>query len=159
DPWQPTAADVAAIHAHAFQACREALAAVRSQGRSTSVLLHGQPGSGKTHLLRRFRAHVLGGGQGGAGPPLRAVFTSARRQTTARLISPHVPRSRADDLLRPAGGATQLDDILLYRLARIRGAEGDLRLWWQWLKDEHPGPDAFERLLDDLLDALDAEAD
>jgi hypothetical protein len=40
---QPTAADVVAIHANAFRACRAALAAVRSQGRSTSVLLHGQP--------------------------------------------------------------------------------------------------------------------
>jgi hypothetical protein len=158
DPWQPTAADVVAIHANAFQACRDALAAVRSRGLSTSVLLHGQPGSGKTHLLRRFRAHVLGGGRNGGGPPLQAVFTSARMQTNARLIWRHVLRCFADDLLRPAGGGTQLYDVLLYRLALLRGAEGDLRLWWQWLKDEYPEPDAFERLLDDLFDALDAEA-
>src|SRR5207237_10222476 len=64
----------------------------------------------------------------------------------------------ADARLRPAAGSTQLEDILRNRLAATRGAGGDLGLWWQWLKDEHPGPEAFERLLEDLFDALDAQA-
>jgi hypothetical protein len=159
DPWQPTATDVVAIHAQAFKACCERLVWVQSGRGTTSALLHGEAGSGKTHLLRRFRAHVLepAAPAGGRLAP-QAVFTSAGMQTTPRLIWRHVLRSFADDLLRPTGGGTQLEDLLLSRLARVRGADGDLRLWWQWLKDEHPSPDAFERLLDDMFDALDAEA-
>lgn len=159
DPWQPPGADVGSIHAQAFKACCEALDAVRSQAGSTSVLLHGEGGSGKTHLLRRFRTHFLESpsrNEGCAAP--RAAFTSTAMLTNPRLIWRHVLRSFVDDLLRPTGPGNQLEDILLFRLARVRGAEGDLRLWWQWLKDEHPNLDAFERLLDELFDVLDREA-
>src|SRR4051794_5669634 len=160
DPWQPAPIDVATIHARAFQCCCEALEVVRSQGRSTSVLLHGQPGSGKTHLLGRFRAQVIG--QPRPRPDLSlldAVFVSVRMNTSARMVWRHVRRCFVDDLLRLGkDGITQLEALLFSRLARVRGAEGDLRLWWEWLREEHPSPDQFQRLLDDLFDALDQEA-
>jgi hypothetical protein len=160
DAWDPATSDVAVIHARAFDCCCAALRTVRSGARSASVLLHGQPGSGKTHLLSRFRSHVLGAAPPRQGPaPTEVVFTSTRMQTTPRMVWRHVRRSFADDLVRPvAGGGTQLEELLLGRLARIRGAQGDLRLWWEWLKEEHAGPGQFRRLLDDLFDALDQDA-
>src|SRR5919199_6506375 len=111
DPWQPAAADVADIHARAFQSCCEALEVVRSQGHSTSVLLHGQPGSGKTHLLGRFRDHLTGRPRPQPDATLlEAVFISVRMNTSPRMIWRHVRRCLVDDLLRPgADGGTQLE--------------------------------------------------
>src|SRR5262245_54389957 len=83
DPWQPNVGDVAEIHERPFHACVEALEAVRREGQTRSVLLFGEPGSGKTHLLRRLRAHWIGEPPHEVDP-IRpaAVFVAAKLQTS-----------------------------------------------------------------------------
>ena len=57
DPWRTATTDVPEIHAKVFLTCCSELETVRSQEHSSSVLIHGEPGSGKTHLLSRLRVH------------------------------------------------------------------------------------------------------
>jgi hypothetical protein len=69
----------------------------------------------------------------------------------------YLRQSLADDLLYHSGrdGMTQLQRIVLRRLAEIRGADADLGLWWDWLKDQHPDPEDLTEVLESLLDRLD----
>src|SRR5918911_5475731 len=98
DAWHPAGSDVPEIHARAFAACAAALEEVRTQGRSTSVLLHGEAGSGKTHLLARLRRHWADPGSGAGAD---AVFIAVRLQTGPRRLWRSLRRSVAEDLLRP----------------------------------------------------------
>src|SRR4051794_40187277 len=84
DPWHPAEIDVPAIHASTFEVCCRALEWVRSEGRSSSVLLHGEAGSGKTHLLSRLRAHWTAPDPARDGP--QVVFVAVRLQTGPRRI-------------------------------------------------------------------------
>ena len=52
--------DVISVHQSAFARCCEAVATVRARPHSASVLVYGESGSGKTHLLARLRARVAG---------------------------------------------------------------------------------------------------
>lgn len=56
--WDPDSGDVEAINRTAFERCGETIELVRSTGRCRGLLLSGEPGSGKTHLLQRLRRHV-----------------------------------------------------------------------------------------------------
>src|SRR4051812_40856983 len=96
DPWHPAEIDVPAIHASAFESCRRALEWVRSEGRSTSVLLHGEAGSGKTHLLGRLHAHWSANDPAQEGP--QVVFVAVKLQTGPRRIWRYLRRSFAEDL-------------------------------------------------------------
>ena len=94
DPWRGATVDVPDIHADAFRLCRDALDQVRRRGHSASVLLYGEAGSGKTHLMGRLRRR-LGDG---------AVFISVQLQTSGQMIWRHIRRRVADDVLRPGDG-------------------------------------------------------
>jgi hypothetical protein len=159
DPWQRARADVPEIQEKVFRMCGEALESVRARGRTTSVLLHGEPGSGKTHLLSRLRAAWVGADDAGSAPmPLGVVFIYVRLQTSPRRIWRHLRHCFADDLLRPyADGGTQLDRILLHRFAEGRQPDGDLALWWEWLKQEYAAADHWDRVLDELFGPLDRD--
>ena len=119
DPWQPSGVDVPEIHARAFATCCEALESVRSVGRSYSVLLHGESGSGKTHLLARLRRHWVGNLPHVVDPICPdVVFIAVRLQTGPQRLWRHLRRSVAEDLLRVGDdGVTQLERILLRRFA------------------------------------------
>lgn len=56
--WDPDSVDVEAINHTAFERCGETIELVRSTGRCRGLLLSGESGSGKTHLLQRLRRHV-----------------------------------------------------------------------------------------------------
>src|SRR5690349_7034405 len=58
DPWDSEEGDVSEIGRKAFQTCLEAVETTAERRKSTSVLLYGEPGSGKTHLIRRLRTHL-----------------------------------------------------------------------------------------------------
>ena len=65
DLWRADPVDVEAIHAPArrkFQALLEAVTGVDARGQPRILLLHGQSGAGKTHLIRALRtaAHRAG---------------------------------------------------------------------------------------------------
>ncbi len=171
DPWQPLPGDVREIHAAAFDACRRALVHVQAAGRSTSLLVFGEAGSGKTHLLARLRAHLFENAASPPCPPLRreeewrgemdaghaAAFVAVRLQTAARMIWRYLRSRLVDDFLRPRrDGLTQLEWLLLRRLAEFRPAEGDIHAWWEWLKAAYPAAGDLQRELDGAFDELSA---
>jgi hypothetical protein len=159
DPWQSPGVDVPEIHARAFAACCKALESVREEARSISVLLHGEAGSGKTHLLARLRRHWTGHPSPGLDPiQPEVVFIAVRLQTGPQRLWRYLRRSVAEDLLRTSDdGVTQLERILLRRFAEIRPADADLLLWWAWLGQQYPNPVDLEQVLDDLLERLDPD--
>jgi hypothetical protein len=131
DPWQLPETDVASVHHIAFKRCCEAIAAVRNQNSTKSILIHGEAGSGKTHLLARLRAHLIEEAEAdGPGGLQEAAFISVRLQTSARMIWRHLLKCMVDDLLRQSSeGGTQLERILLHRLDESGFIFGDARVW------------------------------
>ena len=126
DPWQLPDTDVPAIHAAAFDRLCLAVRYVKSEGRTTSLLLHGAAGSGKTHVLARLRSHL-------ASTAAPFLFIAVRLQTGPRMIWRHLRSRFADDLLRPSDGSTsQLERLILHRLSEIGGVGMD---WDFWLKE------------------------
>ncbi|MDX2031436.1 MAG: AAA family ATPase [Blastocatellia bacterium] len=147
DPWNVLEIDVPEIHAEAFEQCRQAVEVVRRERRTTSVLVNGPAGSGKTHLLARLRAHL--DRAAGEAAPLEAVFVAVRMQTSARMIWRYLQHRFAADLLhRGQRGPTQLERLFLSRLKEI-GAGDDLL--YRWLSGGRSGAHS--------LDELDYEAD
>ena len=78
--------DVISVHQSAFARCCEAVATVRARPHSASVLVYGESGSGKTHLLARLRARVAG--EETAREFSEAIFVSAPLRASARMIWP-----------------------------------------------------------------------
>lgn len=158
DPWQPNTDDVPEIQAGAFRVCVESLEDSRRLGLTRSVLIFGEPGSGKTHLLRRLRAHWMGEPPHEVDPIRPAVvFVAAKLQTSPRHLWRYVRQSLVDDLMRPmADDTTMLERVLLRRFAEVRPADADLRMWMEWARAEFPG-DAFEDFLDRLFDRVDSQ--
>ncbi len=130
NPWEYEEGDVADIGYQAFATCLKAIGITAAEHRTTSVLLYGEPGSGKTHLIRRIRAHIAAR-QPAAGP--RPIFIYIRLSTSANMIWRHIRRRLADDLLRPFdNGRAQLHSFLMRRLA-MAGSRGRLLDSWKLL--------------------------
>lgn len=131
DPWELPETDIVSIHQEAFARCCEAVATIRAQRRTTAVLVHGEAGSGKTHLLARLRAQIASEAEAdGPGGLQEAIFISVRLQTGARLIWRHLRDCLVSDLSRRSGdGSTQLDRLLLHLLSEHGLVGGDARQW------------------------------
>ncbi len=110
DPWRPSGTDVAEIHSNAFGLCSRALNTVREEGRTTSVLLYGETGSGKTHVLNRLQHYTL-------TLPNLCVFGSVRLHTSPNRLWRHLRTSFVESLARPGkNGRTQLELVFMRRL-------------------------------------------
>ncbi|MEP7342944.1 MAG: hypothetical protein ABI977_34775 [Acidobacteriota bacterium] len=156
DPWQVPETDVAAVHEAAFEQCCAAVAAVRINRRTTSVLVQGEPGSGKTHLLARLHAHIAREAEAdGPGGLQEAIFISVRLQTGPRMIWRHLRDRFASDLLRRTADGSQLDRLLLHRLSEGGFVEGDGRAWLQHRRREANGTNAPCPELEELFDQID----
>ncbi len=57
-PWEETFQDVPAINRTAFQRIQKSIEAVTLANQSRGLILHGEPGSGKTHILQRLRFYT-----------------------------------------------------------------------------------------------------
>ncbi len=103
DAWDMDWVDVPGIHADASaRIFRETAAAERGGG--CGILLFGEPGSGKTHLLNRVRRWCLQQG---------VLFSGFRLQCGPQTLWRHLRREFAEDLLhRLPDGATQLERLL-----------------------------------------------
>jgi len=110
DPWRPGGADVAEIHSNAFDLCCRALNTVRKEGRTTSVLLYGETGSGKTHVLNRLQHYTL-------TLPNLHVFGSVRLHTSPNRLWRHLRTCFVESLAKPGkNGRTQLELMFMRRL-------------------------------------------
>jgi hypothetical protein len=159
DPWGALETDVPSIHQSTFERCCEAIRAIRSTGNTTSMLIHGEPGSGKTHLLARLRMHIAEEAEAdGPGGLQEAVFVSVRLQTTAQMIWRHLRRCFVGDLLRRADDSkSQLERLLLHQLSLCGLVKGDGFLWLKQAREDFPGADRINQALGCLFDEIDPE--
>ncbi|MGH8582296.1 MAG: hypothetical protein ACREWG_05815 [Gammaproteobacteria bacterium] len=172
DAWQAAESDVPIIHADMFELCCSVLEQVRQSGGSRSLVLHGLPGSGKTHLLARFRTSLTGAAPEAASPlpvalPPNALFIAVRLRAGARMLCRHLRRTLATDVFRPTRlGMSQLEQLLVYRYAQhlkdrkqaqawwlaLRQPAPERR-WWQWWRNDERG--AARREVEAMVDRLD----
>jgi hypothetical protein len=117
---QTPPADVAEIHREPFDLCQRTYDLIAAEHYSSSILLHGAVGCGKTHLLSRFRRWL--DGEGDSYPTVApAVFVAIRLQTAPSRIWRHIRLRLAEELTRKApDGSCPLDD-LLQRFSAQRG--------------------------------------
>jgi hypothetical protein len=128
DPWERPEADVGDIGKPAFEACCKAIATTLAQHRTSAVLIRGEPGSGKTHVIRRLRAYL------GESPDYQlreTLFVYVRLMTTPAMIWRHLRRRITDDLLRPTPDGTMQLEWMIYRCLAAQGSRGDLLDRWK----------------------------
>jgi len=127
DPWLDLQAEVPDIGRTAFEVCRREIDNVRGYGISRSVLLHGAPGCGKTHLVARVRGYL----ENRADQRwLDSVFVAVQMHTSPSRIWRHLRRRFAEDLLRrPAASPSQLERIVYSRMAPAESKGGYLDGW------------------------------
>lgn len=154
-PWDATRTDVPQIHGQVFDRCVAGIEHVRNSQRSAGLLIHGEAGSGKTHLLGRLRAELTPTAPTDTSR-LECLYVWVRLQTSPRMIWRTLRRTLVDDWFRPVlNGRTQFERILFHRLAEIRTAEGDLELWYEYMLDEVP--DGLDELLERIATSLDLD--
>ncbi len=154
-PWETTRADVPQIHGQVFDRCLEGIAHVRQTSRSAALLIHGEAGSGKTHLLGRLRTRLAPQAPT-ATHRSECLYVWVRLQTTPRMIWRTLRRTLVDDWFRPVAGVqSQFQRILFHRLAEIRPAEGDLERWYEYMLDEVP--EGLAELMERIAKNLDLD--
>jgi hypothetical protein len=115
EAWVKAPADVPEINQLAFRHCMAAVEQTRRTGIANAVILHGETGSGKTHLLSRLR-EALTSGESEEQPVFIYVMLAAGASRLRRLV-----RERfVDSLLRP----WQEHPSRLYSLLRSAPADG-----------------------------------
>lgn len=154
-PWETTRADVPQIHGRVFDRCLEGIDHVRQSRHSSALLIHGEAGSGKTHLLSRLRTRLAPQAPT-ASHRSECLYVWVRLQTSPRMIWRTLRRTLVDDWFRPVDGAhSQFHRILFHRLAEIRTAEGDLERWYEYMLDEVP--DGLAELMEQIAQRLDLD--
>jgi len=106
-PWAGELADVPSIHEKPFRTILDALRQMRAGGRGTSIVLIGEPGSGKTHLLGRLRNQLRQDKLNGNGT---TIYAYLRCNASAGTLWRHLRYALASDLLRGTEGS-QLNAI------------------------------------------------
>jgi len=148
DAWRGAAADVAEIHSDVYAQCLAAVKTVRSESRSAAVLIHGEQGSGKTHLLARLQRQLT---DTETYPDLEddwQIFVYLRMRTASGRIWRKIRTELVTDLMRPMpDGLTQFDHVLAKQLATRCDGHADLALWW-----EHHRQNRMPELIDALHD-------
>ena len=158
DPWNPSEIDVPEINRDAFLLCLEAVDGVR-RNHQTSILLHGETGSGKTHLLARLRSSLAASQPPGTGEIHDIVFVSVQMHTGPRMIWRRLRSSFVTDLLRKSGGDnSQLERILLWRLSEYLPKGIDLPSWLETIRQSPVNYRDHLRELVELFDELDQDA-
>ncbi len=111
--WDPVNADVPEIHADLFDLLLRTVDE-RAQGHhSRCILLYGDAGSGKTHILRRLRLALE------TRPGTLVPFSWLRMHTSPLLLWRHLRYHLAGDLCRREVGGTPQIEHLLDRPGRL----------------------------------------
>ena len=154
-PWEAARVDVPAIHCQVFDECLRGVEQVRHTRRSAALLIHGEAGSGKTHLLSRLRSHLTPQAPSATDRD-ECLFVWVRLQTSPRRIWRTLRRTLVDDWFRPVSGLrSQFDRILFHRLAEIRVAEYDLEPWYEYMLEEDR--DGLQQLMEQIAVKLDLD--
>jgi len=95
-PWTDFPVDVESINDDAFQLVQRALRQTRLGSDPISILVTGEPGSGKTHLLSRLKRHLET-----EADAERAWYVYVRSNASAQTLWRHLQRCLANDLLQP----------------------------------------------------------
>jgi len=135
DPWnaRDDSSDVSEIHQEVFQLCLKAVEDVRHGNSSYGIAIHGAPGSGKTHLIRRLRHRLIDAHVTPDMQRLSHAFAYIRLNTGASMLAQHVQRCVATDLLRTNGTVpNQLERMVISRLMEVAVGDGDLQMWWDF---------------------------
>lgn len=155
NPWESAGVDVDAIHRDVFERCLHGIDQVRATQASEGLLIHGAAGSGKTHLLRRLRAHLTPQAPSSTERQ-ESLYVWVRLQTSPRMIWRTLRRTLVNDWFRPVRGThSQFQRILFHRFAEIRTAEGDLERWYDYMLENNPP--GLKELLDQIADNLDLD--
>lgn len=157
DLWQMPELDSLSLHQASFESCCSVFADLRANSQTTSLLLYGEPGNGKSHLLARI---INSFSQANSSNDYLTAegwtFVTLNLQFVQKISWQYVQSCLATDLLRPtASGLTQLERLLLCRLTRYGLAEGDGRVWLDKLRADARRITSFTSDLDDVLAALD----
>jgi hypothetical protein len=151
-PWEATQVDVPEIHGRVYEQCLRGIDHVRQHRRTAALLIHGEAGSGKTHLLSRLRARLTPQ-EPTATHREECLFVWVRLQTSPRMIWRTLRRTLVEDWFRPvAGRKSQFERILFHRLAELRPAEGDLERWYEYMLDRDP--DGLAELMEEIATRL-----
>lgn len=137
-------ADVPDIHRDAFLRVCHALDAVVASRRSRSILIHGEPGSGKTHLIGRIHQHLK------TERP-DAVFVYVRMDRSAYGMAGSILREVGRALTRPRlHNRCLMDEIARRRLAGIE----DGAAWLAWFDSENGKSEKTEHSLRDRIESI-----
>lgn len=139
DAWgkTPDQADVGQIHGDVFSTCLKAIEQARHGASSAGVVIYGEAGSGKTHLIGRLRRRLTDSNEQPTLERLSQAFAYVRLNANPSSLFRHVRQRVVEDLLRkPPRGVSQLERMLLTRLMDADGGGGDIRQWWDYALDE-----------------------
>ncbi|HEX8619619.1 MAG TPA: ATP-binding protein [Thermoanaerobaculia bacterium] len=144
------ASDVPAINDAAFQQVLRTIADVRTSRQSHGLLLSGEPGSGKTHLLNRVRRWIQ--------QDEHAWFVYILPITAPDRVYRDILQATAGDITRGAPdthGITQLA-VAVARLfmSDVNAPIRAIADWWRRVMDEYPAGDALAEYLIKHLDVF-----
>lgn len=145
--WLPDPFDVQSIHAEARETFARLVQRATMEPLATSgksLLLLGEAGSGKTHLMRAFRNHVHAGGNG----YFAYMQMTTRQESYPRYILSHVIDALEHPYCQPHS-ATGLDRLASGLLDAIVGISADQR---QQLQNGELGPEDLARLVHTIAD-------
>jgi hypothetical protein len=154
--WQPSLTDVSSINRAAYDRCRATIEAVRSTGQSRGLLLTGEPGSGKSHLL-----HRIGRAIGAAG---RDCFAYIPPVAAPGRLHRELLRRVVGDILRQEhdSATTQLEALVVRALLAKDSPLTPLAIWNDVRRRFPPGPTLFkwlEKPFDRLVPQLQIDPD
>ncbi len=146
DAWRSAEADVPDIHGTVFAKCLEAVEVVRHSEQSSAVVVFGEQGSGKTHLLSRLQRRLTDASHNELTfeAPWQ-IFVYIRMRTSSGRIWRKIRAEFVSDLMRPMpDGLTQLEHVLARQLsAHLNEESGNLVGWWSRFRDQR-----VEQLID-----------
>lgn len=152
DPWSDDFVDLATLNEGASNAIEEAIAKLRATAReepralrSTSLVVLGSPGAGKTHLFSRLRRRI--------GP--RAVFVHIRPLVHAEMTPRFLLGEIVSQLAHTTQGLPQISALVGSLLAYLDGASTGFPTTFLEAYAEVPEKSREERLDVDLERALE----
>lgn len=161
-PWQESFYDVPDINRTASTRCQESIEAIQKGNQSRGLILHGEPGSGKTHLLQRLRLSTQKDprtwfiyvppfpGPGRFWRHLLECFfyDICQRSKLPDVLGKGLPGEATKEEGPGQGPLTQIEEALTRHLMnKPLASTQELARWWVDIcKKDHPGEALFRRL-------------